>query len=57
MFKNIYVKKLWSLNPDEYHFITLEDAINSYGFYCCNCAKPPYSCEPKSFQEWLETEI
>lgn len=57
MFKNIYVKKLWSDNPVQYKLITLDVAISGYGAYCACCAKSPYSTEPKSFQEWLASEI
>lgn len=59
MFKNIYVKKLWSLNPDEYHFITLEEAIEKYKIYCISCIKyaDMTTNQVKSFQEWLATEI
>lgn len=54
MFKNIYVKKLWSLNPDEYKLITLDEAIEKYGSYCVSVGENKYR---KSFQEWLATEI
>lgn len=61
MFKNIYVKKLWSLNPDEYKYINLDEAIEKYKIYCTGNLHPKAyggnNFERKSFQEWLETEI
>ena len=62
MFKNIYVKKLWSLNPDEFKLITLDEAIEKYKIYIVCVTKyvlrdSTHVYNIKSFQEWLETEI
>ena len=52
----IYVKKLCSLCPDKYKFITLEKATSEYKKYLKN-PQSIYSTKNKSFENWLETEI
>jgi hypothetical protein len=48
----LYVKKLWSLSPDKYKYIKLDEAIDSYRKYLYICGK-----KYKEFKPWLETEI
>lgn len=53
----IYVKKLVSLNPDEYDYLKIDIAWTSYNVYIENCRKTVPQTFPKTFVEWLETEI
>lgn len=50
----LYVKKIYSLSPDEYKYIPLDFAILHYGKYLHNAQYFKYI---KSFEEWLDTEI
>jgi hypothetical protein len=52
----LYVKKLWSLSPDKYKFITLEKATSEYRKYLTT-PQSIYSTKNKSFENWLATEI
>lgn len=56
----LYTKKLISLNPDEYRYITLDEALQDYHVYighCINNIDDLTAQDVKSFDEWLETEI
>jgi len=52
---NLYVKKLWSLDPDEYKYIPLDMAIMYYSRYLYTAHATRRNI--KSFEEWLDTEI
>lgn len=53
---DIYVKKLWSLSPDEYEYIGYIEAMGKYNQYLVACEK--YGEDyPKTFKVWVETEI
>lgn len=59
---DIYVKKLTSLNPDEYHYIRIAEALKLYDTYLLCWIKAfkngrLQNEDPKSFEEWLGTEI
>lgn len=58
----MYVKKIWSLSPDEYMFITLKEATARYEQYIqswdkANKERPESKLYFKTFEEWLDTEI
>lgn len=58
-----YVKKIWSLNPSLYKYISIKKAIKLYEDYLKSCAisikrnKYKYKFTFKSFKDWLVTEI
>ena len=52
----LYVKKLWSLNPNKYKYIRLDLAMEKYSRYVVSCIDAGYK-EWKPFQKWLSTEI
>lgn len=59
---NYYVKKLVSLNPDRYDYIEKSKAISGYYMYLQSILEQMKELLdiqdiPKTFQEWLETEI
>jgi hypothetical protein len=47
----LYVKKIWSLNPDKYKFVELEKAIFEHYKWVREDGGD------KTFKEWLKTEI
>jgi hypothetical protein len=49
----LYVKKLTSLNPRKYKFISLSNAVRGYTDY----AKEYKGIKLKDFTNWLNTEI
>jgi hypothetical protein len=55
----IYTKKLTSLNPKKYEYISIEKAIHDYQIYVNMCLENSYHklSTPKSFHDWLKTEI
>lgn len=54
----LYVKKLCSLNPTRYEFITFNNAIKLYKRYVHDVVGSVYeTIYFKSFDEWLKTEI
>ena len=53
----LYVKKLTSLHPTKYKDLTLNDGLERYHIYILNCMKDPFKSKPKTFEEWLKTEI
>jgi hypothetical protein len=56
----MYVKKIWSLNPTKYKYITIEKAIKGYENYIIGYIKSLYfnkDKKPKTFKSWLTTEI
>lgn len=52
----LYVKKLYSLNPDKYKYIRIETATDNYSRYVANCIDTGHN-EWKTFEQWLKTEI
>lgn len=48
-----FVKKIVSLNPDKFKFVSLEWAFDSYSVYLLKCK----GGTAKSFRQWLKTEI
>jgi hypothetical protein len=58
-----YFKKLCSLNPKKYKFITFSEMEESYWYYCqcviANIQKGSVGKYPvlKTVSEWLKTEI
>ena len=68
----LYVKKIWTLNPTGYKYVPLEKALTQYDEWLKNLVKL-YNYQnykhhkirykefiktpPKSFEEWLKTEI
>jgi hypothetical protein len=52
----LYVKKLWSLCPDKYKYITLEKGLIGYKNYLKQ-EPNKYTTKYKSFEDWLATEI
>jgi hypothetical protein len=54
----LYVKKVWSYNPTQYEYVTLEKAHEKYNDYVISCYKSSIASRlPKSFEQWLKTEI
>lgn len=54
----LYVKKIWSLNPTKYKYMTLEKATKEYNEYLGNWqGYILYKSNPKTFKNWLQTEI
>jgi len=53
------VKKLVSLNPDKYEDMDIEVAKVRYIDYVQSCIKSQFEKNriPKTWQEWLDTEI
>ncbi len=49
----LYVKKLTSVSPDKYEYITFDNAISLYNEYLGY----HFESEQKQFTEWLNTEI
>lgn len=52
----LYLKKIWSLNPKKYEYITLSEAELRYREYVITCIKAGYDTS-KTFEQWLNTEI
>lgn len=52
----LFVKKIWSTNPNEYEFLPLDTATDRYSRYVEACIDAKYR-EWKTFDEWLRTEI
>jgi len=52
----LYVKKLSSLSPNKYWFITLNKAIKDYNIWCSILIKN-WCLIYKSLEEWIATEI
>lgn len=54
----LYVKKIWSLNPDEYKYVDITKLHDKYTDYVVNCVKCGMKREYiKKFDWWLKTEI
>jgi hypothetical protein len=55
----IYIRKLVSLQPNEYKYIKLTEALRQYAIYCFNVAKDKNSKieDMKTFEAWRQTEI
>ena len=56
----LYVKKIWSLNPDLYKFIEFNKAQKEYNEWLKDSLNSSYykkGDEIKSFEEWLKTEV
>ena len=54
----MYYKKLISLNPDTYSYITEHEAHKEYKEYVFNCTDLGYRIQDiKDFDIWLLTEI
>jgi len=54
----LYVKKIWSLNPTKFKYISLETALFNYEHYLTFFDKGWKQKEaPKRFEEWLKSEI
>lgn len=49
----LYVKKVWSLNPTQYEYLSIEKALIKYDDYIVAMLGQ----EAKSFKKWLKTEI
>lgn len=58
---NLYIKKIWSLNPTLYKFIKYEKAIDSYSEWLDVVIQSQNFLKPdthiKTFEEWCKTEI
>lgn len=53
-----YVKKICSLHPTRYKYISLPIALAEYREYCMYWEKAHYDdIELKTFDKWLKTEI
>ena len=64
MITEMYVRKLWSLNPVKFKHIRLDTAISKYESYIVAYLESPYLKNyikkkeyPKTFKEWLRGEI
>jgi hypothetical protein len=51
-----YVKKIWSLNPTKYMFVSFEKAMKGYNEYL-SYWEDTRTHAPKTFEEWLKSEI
>lgn len=52
----MYVKKIWSLHPTQYKYISYEKAIKEYNEYLIHCIRDKHDYI-KTIDEWLKTEI
>lgn len=57
----LYVKKIWTYNPNKYKFVSLEKALAWYQTYLDNlitCVSYYQKNQlGKTFDQWLKTEI
>jgi hypothetical protein len=56
----LYVKKIWSLHPTQYKYITYKKAMNLYYEWIENIMKNQLLDKKdhlKTFKEWCQTEI
>lgn len=54
----LFVKRICSLNPKKYKFVRLETAIGQYESYLTYFSRGwKKGDEPKTFENWLKTEI
>lgn len=54
----LYVKKIWSTNPNKYKYMELEKATEEYGQYALSVQDNPFfRIKIKTFSYWLRTEI
>lgn len=55
-----YVKKIWSLNPKLYKFLSYKEAEKRYEDYLTSWQKAMVERQAgvlKTFEQWLKTEI
>ncbi len=52
--QNIYIKKIWSLTPFKYKYITLDNALDMYHEYI---TQHKTTDDIKTFKNWCLTEI
>lgn len=52
-----YIKKITSLNPNRYKFITFAKANKLYGEYVMNVLRHSEEIKIKTFNEWCLTEL
>lgn len=52
----LFVKKIVSLNPIKYDFVSLEWAMESWGQYLLKVGEDK-NATAKGFRQWLKTEI
>ena len=53
---NVFVKKIWSLNPDKYKFMRVETALEHYARYIKSCVDSGHNTW-RTFDNWLRFEI
>ena len=53
----LFVKKIVSLNPDKFGFISLQGALEKYSKYLFTIHDDRKRESAKSFRQWLKTEI
>lgn len=54
----LYVKKIWSTNPNKYKYVELEKATEEYSIYTLSVQTNFYfRVKIKTFSHWLRSEI